>query len=437
MTQGTISTGRMWWVALIAGMASYIDAAALTSSGTALVLLKDALGLTPGNIGVLSSALTFSVAIGALFGGRLGDLIGRKAVFVTTMVMIAVGTALLAFVEVFPGLLVGMILVGLGTGADLPVSLATITEMARAGARSSLIGFSHLLWKIGSMISLGIAALVGSMGQLGAQILFGHILLATVLTLIGRMSVPESARWRADRAAEKAEATSGSDAALGWSTLKTLLQPPYVTYFLAIAVFYTLMNLGSNTVGQYGAYMYTEVAGSSVQVFSLVKLLTMFLGALLVLVFMRVVATRWRMTWFVAGAACTIVAMGVPLVVGPEHEWALNVMMFLWLVGTVFAGEGMMKIWTQESFPTLLRSSAQGAIIAIARFGSAGLALITPLVLANGPRALFGLLVGSCLVAVTLAFVVFSRQRTTAVEQEDAAASAETSPAASDGATSR
>ncbi|MBY0689406.1 MFS transporter [Microbacterium marinilacus] len=414
-----LSTRRMWWIALIAGMASYIDAAAMTSSGTALVLLKDTLALTPEMIGVLSSALTFTVAIGALFGGRLGDLFGRKVVFLATMAMIAVGSLLLVFVEVFPGLLAGMILVGLGAGADLPVSLATIAEMAKAGLRGSMIGFSHFLWKIGSMVALGIATVVGDWGQLGAQILFGHIAVITLLTLLGRISVPESARWRAERLAEKAEATSRSDAALGWSTLKTLLKPPFVTYFLALAAFYTLMNLGSNTVGQYGAYMYTEVADSTVQVYSTVKLITMFLGAILVLVFMKVVATRWRMTWFAAGAACTVVAMCVPLVFGPQ-VWTLHIMMFLWLVGTVFAGEGIMKIWTQESFPTLLRSSAQGAIIAIARFGSAGLALVTPVVLANGPRALFGLLAGACLVAVVLAFVVFSRQRTTAIDEEEA-----------------
>jgi len=414
------STRRMWWIALIAGMASYIDAAAMTSSGTALVLLKDTLGLTPGMIGILSSALTFSVAFGALFGGRLGDLLGRKTVFLATMAMILAGSLLLVFVEVFPGLLAGMILVGLGAGADLPVSLATIAEMAKAGLRGSMIGFSHFLWKIGSMVSLGIATIVGSMEQLGAQILFGHIVVATAVTFIGRLSVPESARWRAERAAEKRDASSRSDAALGWSTLKTLVQPPFVTYFLALALFYTLMNLGSNTVSQYGAYMYTEVAGSTVQVYSTVKLITMFLGAILVLVFMRVVATRWRMAWFVAGAACTVVAMGVPLVFGPQ-VWTLHVMMFLWLVGTVFAGEGIMKIWTQESFPTLLRSSAQGAIIAIARFGSGGLALVTPLVLANGPRALFALLLGACLVAVVVAFVVFSRQRTTVIDEEMAA----------------
>ncbi|WOF22233.1 MFS transporter [Microbacterium betulae] len=418
MTQ-PIPTRRMWWIALIAGMASYIDAAAMTSSGTALVLLKDTLALTPETIGVLSSALTFSVALGALVGGRLGDLLGRKTVFLATMVMIALGAVLLVFVEVFPGLLAGMILVGLGAGADLPVSLATIAEMARAGLRGSMIGFSHLLWKIGSMVVLGLATIVGGMGQLGAQILFGHILVITVLTLVGRLSVPESARWRAERLAERADASSRSDAALGWSTLRTLLQPPFVTYFLALAVFYTLMNLGSNTVSQYGAYLYTEVADSTVQVYSTVKLITMFLGALLVLVFMKVVATRWRMAWFVAGAVCTVVAMCVPLAFGPQ-VWTLHVMMFLWLVGTVFAGEGIMKIWTQESFPTLLRSSAQGAIIAIARFGSAALALVTPIVLANGPRALFALLAGACLVAVVLAFAVFSRQRTTVIDEEAA-----------------
>ncbi|PPG03048.1 MFS transporter [Pseudoclavibacter sp. RFBI5] len=429
MSKKPMSTRKMWWIALISGMASYIDAAAMTSSGTALVLLKDTLALTPETIGVLSSALTFSVAIGALFGGRLGDLLGRKAVFIATMVMIAAGSALLVFVEVFPGLLAGMILVGLGAGADLPVSLATISEMAKSGLRSSMIGFTHFLWKIGSMVALGLATIVGSMGQLGAQILFGHILVVTLLTLVARFAVPESTLWLEQREAEKAGATSRSDAALGWSTLKTLLRAPFAKYFIVLAVFYTLMNLGSNTVSQYGAYMYTEVADSTVQVYSTVKLITMFLGAILVLLFMRVVGTRWRMSWFVGGAICTITAMCVPLVFGVT-ESTLNIMMFLWLIGTVFAGEGIMKIWTQESFPTLLRSSAQGAIIAIARFGSSALVLVTPVVLATGPGALFGFLAGSCLVAVVLAFVVFARQRTTVIDQEEAEAAAEQSASA-------
>jgi inositol transporter-like SP family MFS transporter len=61
-----------WWVGVVAGMASYIDAAAIVSSGIALVIYQAALGITPDQIGVLSAALTFCIAVGALVGGRFG-----------------------------------------------------------------------------------------------------------------------------------------------------------------------------------------------------------------------------------------------------------------------------------------------------------------------------------------------------------------------------
>lgn len=41
------------------------------------------------------------------------------------------------------------------------------------------------------------------------------------------------------------------------------------------------------------------------------------------------------------------------------------------VVGTAFAFEGIMKVWAQKSFPTLLRATAQGIIIAVARFFAA------------------------------------------------------------------
>lgn len=138
-----------WWVAVVSGMASYIDAAAIVSSGTALVLYQQSIGITGTQIGVLSGALTFCIAIGALSGGRLGDLFGRRAVFIATMAMTVAGAGVLVVSPAFAGLLVGTILVGIGTGADLPVSLATISEAATEENRGKLVGFSQVLWFAG------------------------------------------------------------------------------------------------------------------------------------------------------------------------------------------------------------------------------------------------------------------------------------------------
>ena len=61
-------------------------------------------------------------------------------------------------------------------------------------------------------------------------------------------------------------------------------------------------------------------------------------------------------------------------------------------IGGAFAGEPMWKIWSQELFPTLLRSSAQGATTFFTRILAAAVALWTPLLIEVGPSLLFAFL---------------------------------------------
>jgi inositol transporter-like SP family MFS transporter len=132
-----------WWIAIVCGMASYIDACAIIGSGIALVIYQHTIGITENQIGTLSAALITCIAIGALLGGRLGDRYGRRSVFIVTMFMIVVGSAMLTLITSFSWLFIGTIIVGLGAGADLPVSLASIAEAATNENRGKLVGFSQ------------------------------------------------------------------------------------------------------------------------------------------------------------------------------------------------------------------------------------------------------------------------------------------------------
>ncbi|WP_353815691.1 hypothetical protein [Agromyces sp. SYSU T00266] len=76
-------------------------------------------------------------------------------------------------------------------------------------------------------------------------------------------------------------------------------------------------------------------------------------------------------------------------------------------VGLMFAFEGIMKVWTQEQFPTLLRATAQGAVISTGRFAAAVFALVTPMVLEYGTTPLYAMLAVFSLVGCGWAWLVF------------------------------
>jgi inositol transporter-like SP family MFS transporter len=246
--------------------------------------------------------------------------------------------------------------------------------------------------------------------------MYAHIGLVTLLTLLARIGLPESDRWQTARAVALDDATGTRSK----GALRELMKPPYVLSFTALIVFYALMNLGSNTNGQFGAYMFVKVAGSTVSYFSTVKLVATAVGFFLVFVLMKVVDGPNRMKWFVFGALCSVAGSALPAIAGPT-TFTLSTMLVLWAIGTVFASEAMMKLWTQESFPTLLRSTAQGAIIAAARGLAAAFALLTPTILLAGPRALFAFLAVVVVLATSTAFFTFRNRTTTELDEDEAA----------------
>ncbi|MCS2168584.1 MFS transporter [Scandinavium manionii] len=377
-----------WYVGVVSGMASYIDSAAIVSNGTALVIYQKTLKTTAAEIGVLSGVLTLCIALGAFFGGRLGDYYGRRRVFIITMAMVLIGTLLLAFSSSFSALLIGTIFVGLATGADLPVSLATISEAATDKNRGKIIGLSNLLWFAGICTTMAISALAGGWGKTGAQILYLHVGLVAGVLLILRWSLPESPMWlvaqkerRSGKATVRAQKNSYAD----------LIRGKYLWPFIALCLFYMFTNLAANTGGQFGTYVAVNVVGISVEKNALWNLLVMPVGVLSGLLFMKMVDTKNRMPVFIIGACFFAGGFLMPVLLHFSPASWLCFLLFT-AIGSGMAFEGMMKVWSQESFPTMLRATAQGAIVGIARLTCGILAFVTPVLLDAGPTVLYTLL---------------------------------------------
>lgn len=388
----TPTPARPWRTALLAGMASFLDSSALVTAGIVVgTLYAEDMGLSDGQIGLVLGLQTMAFAVGALFGGRLGDRFGRRRVFTWSMVVYAVGAALFAVAGGPTPLITGAVVVGLAIGADLPVSLAMINEQAPEGKKATLVVFSSVLWNIGIAVTMLLSAVLSGLDATGGRVLFGYLVVVALIVLGLRLTMRESAEWQAARqAVEVGEAVRFRD-------LAQLVRPPLLIGLLATGLYYAMWNVGANTMGQFGSFLYVNVGGGDVATYSLVSTIGLGVGLAAGFVFMRFVDTAARPHMFAAGSAIIVLAWIVPLLTG-FNEFSLLATLLLSGLGSSFAGETLYKVWSQELFPTLLRGTAQGATIAFGRvaaslvgFGTPALASASPVLTFTGVALLAAL----------------------------------------------
>ncbi|WP_258341813.1 MFS transporter [Saccharopolyspora gregorii] len=357
-------TRRQWKWAVLASMASYIDAGSIVAAAAGLPLWEAFLGLDSTTVGLLTafSSNAISAAVGALIGGRLGDRFGRKRIYAWDLLVFAFGVLWIVCAVNLPMLFLGYVLVGLAVGADLPTSLALVAEFAPGRSRGRLIGLTQVAWCLGPLITLLLAFALAPLGVLGVRIVFAHLAVVALITWYLRRGMVESARWtRARRAARD----SGNPLAAG--RLRDLVTGRNLRALLFTGGLYALWNTVAGTNGAFLPYLLVHAGGVdratsvAVQAFnSLVTLLAV------VLVFMPLADGARRRPLFAIGAVLQIAAFGcfavLPIGVGVA---VANVALFG--VGAVLAGESFYKLWSQEMFPTMLRATAQGVTFAFAR----------------------------------------------------------------------
>ena len=374
-----------WWVGFVSGMATFVDNAATIGVSTALVLYQSDGHLNGNQIGTLTAALTIGVAVGSFFGGRLGDRFGRRHVFIATMVIIVLGAFIPFFGVSFAFMLPGIFMLGVGIGADLPVAMATISETADDSNRGKILVFSNLLGGFGILMSVLLGIFFGNAGTTGGHIIFAAFGIVGLIVLLLRLTIPETPVWL--KAQEERKAGIRTERA-DKSALLDLVKKPYSKPFLTLVLYYALVATAVSVASSFGTYVAYNVAHISVSTYSTATLVSMPLAILGAAWFMAVTDTKWRMTYYVIGTVLVVLANLIPVVFG-FNLVALCASVYLTTFAGAFCYETIMKVWTQESFPTMLRSTAQGIIYGISRCATALLNVVTPMLLVLNPDLLY------------------------------------------------
>lgn len=394
----TKMTSSQVMLVFIAGIASYLDAAILVSCGVALPLWTQYFNFSPLISGSINTALTVAVAVGAMSGGALSDKFGRVLVFNLDILFVAIGTALVAFATNMAMLFIGLILAGVASGADLPTSLAVISERMDKENYGKAISSTQLFWTLGILLSQGIGYITSSMKYIApVKYLFGFIAVIAFLNWCVRIF---SKRFRELESglADKVQTAEGTEevAETKPKLMELLSNKRILLPLIVLTLFYLFWNLPANSFGMFLNYFLVIADKQTAATATIVALVGNILGFLANLVFIRVADTKYRYHFMFGGLVLAWIAF---LIAGlSANYWLIfSICYCASSVGNSFIGEPIYKIWTQSFYPVNARASLTGFSLGIVRALTAVFALITPTLMAISPAVfLWTLFVCAC-----------------------------------------
>jgi major inositol transporter-like SP family MFS transporter len=402
------------------------------------------LGLTAIQLGVVISSLVFAAAVGALFGGRISDAIGRRRTILILAVLFFVGVVLVVVAPGGPGLLapvaegqrfefqptaywvivLGRIIIGLAVGGASTVVPVFLAELAPYEIRGSITGRNELAIVTGQFLAFLLNAIIATVsGDVAGvwRIMFGVCALPAVALFIGMLRMPESPRWlvekgrddealavlrtiRSDERAlaelQQVETVAEEEQQEHVTGLKAILTNKWLLRILlvGIGISMTQQLTGINAIMYFGTRVLEESGMSAQQA----MIANIAFGAVAVLggiYALRNMDKVGRRKTFLTGLSLTTffhLLIGIASFAFPEGNAIRPLAVMILVTGFVLSMQAFLNIavwvWLAEIFPLHMRGLGIGVAVFFGWSTNGLLALFFPtLVAAIGITGSFGL----------------------------------------------
>lgn len=342
----------------------------IQAMGVAAPKLAPQFGLLPNELGWIFAISNIGLVIGASFGGWLADRIGRKPVFIGSVLTFGIFTLLTTLAPTFAALFLVRLCAGLGFGAALPNMMAVAAEISPPDKRA----FTATVMFCGMPIGGGTSALLTQVlpPDFDWRVLFivggvFPLLLAPALYAL----MPETLVRQTSAVRER---TSVLRALFGEGRASpTLLL--WLAFFPTLLILYLILNWLPTLVVAKG--MDRAVAPQASLFFNWASVI----GAL---IFGRLVDrfdARWPLTIAYAGLVASL--FGLSLADTTELILLLSGAAGFFLLGANYALYGVAPAY----YPAGVRGTGSGASVAIGRVGSIVGPLLAGALLGGGTSA--------------------------------------------------
>jgi EmrB/QacA subfamily drug resistance transporter len=150
---------RPWWVLIGSCLGLFILMLDSTIVSLALPDIRRELEMSSSELQWVMNGYLLTIAVLVVTAGRLGDMVGRKRVFVVGMAIFAAGSVASATAQSETAIIAGRVVQGIGGAALISLSLAITCDAFPGGSQPQAIG----IWTAVSSIALAIGPAVGGL----------------------------------------------------------------------------------------------------------------------------------------------------------------------------------------------------------------------------------------------------------------------------------
>jgi MFS family permease len=195
VTQYNPSGARVGWLMMSSIL---VEAWDLYSIAFVLIFIKDQYSPAPWLLGLAAAGTQGGAIVGAIVGGWLADRIGRRVMFLATMILFIILALMQAFVSSVEALVVIRLLLGIPLGSDISNGYTYIMDSMPKGDREVMGNRWQFMFAVGEILTLAVIAVLIVLNlshEMIWRVTLGLGAVPALIILIMRHDLPETAVW--------------------------------------------------------------------------------------------------------------------------------------------------------------------------------------------------------------------------------------------------